>query len=331
MSSALTEYFVSNLEIAVQNGDEVRLNECLFCGTPRTMKVNVRTGDFICFHRHCKKRGRRAGLVMAITGGTYDDAIGQISMILRGVHRATESNDEMRERLVRQADKSEPVKRRTPRPTAGLPPDFIPCWDGEGFDGIEYLTGRGVSEESIKRWGIGYADRGPLAGRVIIPVRTEGTTSWVARAARPDLEGPRYRTPKGAPTRVLFGYDEVPSEADIVLAVEGTFDAIRTWSYGIPTVAYLKDGLSLEQVHLLERKHPKRLVIFPDAADENAQKRAIRDANAMASRFQEVAVIIVKSDEKIDPDTMPREQLEYLVHSAPAVSRLDTLRMRMRR
>jgi DNA primase len=326
---ALVEFFEQNLDIAVRNGDEARVSECLFCGTPRTMKVNIRTGDFICFHKDCQKRGRRAQLVMALLDCDFDTAIGRIASILSGKHRAVMTNEEMVEQIRR------PERTRTPRRSyGGLPDEYIPCFDGENFQGGEFLTylleTRNLSLETIQQWDIGYAEEGRLAGRVIIPVRTNEVTTWVARAALPGVS-PKYRTERDGPTKILFGYNELEEGMDVVAAVEGTFDAMRLWSYGTPATGYLKDGLSVSQVSLLERKKPKRLVMFPDGGDRNAQVRAIRTALAIESRFNEVAVVLVEGNQKVDPDAGDRELIEKLIREARPVTRLDMLKYRMSR
>lgn len=319
---ALTEWYIDNLDVSVRNGDECRIRECLFCGSVRTLKVNVRTGKFKCFHRECLVVGGPVALIRAILDCDYDTAVGKMSGILRGVRTTEMTTTEMRARLAGAST------ARVPGVVGSLPEFFTPCHRDGRYTNVEYLLGRGVSRDSIRRWGIGYTVSGELCGRSIVPVRTAGVVSWVARANHPKLN-PKYLTPKDGPRRVLFGYDEVEVGADLLVAVEGVFDAIRLWSYGIPTVAYLKDGLSYEQVGLVERLRPRRLVIFPDGADRKAQARALRDGAGMATRFAEVAVVVFETEAKVDPDSAPRELVECLIAEAPVVRGTDLVRFKL--
>lgn len=337
----IRDWLEERLTIANVSGDEIRLRECLFCGKPRTMKVNVERRKFFCHHQDCGRAGGLVQLIQAIENVDYDEAIGIARSLTRGLIHGHRQLSEVRKTLrrVRAAEEDPGIRH-------DLPDEFIPCWSPDRpkpWRVPTYLTrpqdedGRGLTRDMIRRWGIGYATEGQCEGRVIIPIRCGRLQSWVARAIDPDVR-PKYLTAHSAQDpgadRLMFGYDEVPHGADVLVALEGTFDAIRVWSYDIPAVAYLKDGISAGQVTLLGRLEPKRLVLLPDGGDPKALERSLTAAAALGARFEEVAVarlVPPRGQKKIDPDTAPRSMVEDAIASAVPVDRTAAVRAKRER
>lgn len=90
-----------------------------------------------------------------------------------------------------------------------------------------YLESRGLGERTRARWGLGYAVEGELAGRVWIPVR-DYLGQLVAWTARAFANGePRYlSSPEAAPHVLLGEHMWAVSYPDVVVVVEGGFDAM---------------------------------------------------------------------------------------------------------
>lgn len=70
MSDTVEQYLLDNLDIQRRQryatGDELVLKECLFCGRPEKMYVNLSKLRFNCFSVHCNARGNLVALIMAI-------------------------------------------------------------------------------------------------------------------------------------------------------------------------------------------------------------------------------------------------------------------------
>lgn len=335
-AEVIADWLRDRLDVMVENGPELRLRECLFCHRARTMKVNTEKRRFICHHGACGRVGGLVTLVQEIEGCTFDEAVAIVSSLVKGIARGHRAPEALADDLRRLQERDEEEASPTPLIHHDLPDEFVPCWDGARWRVPVYLKQeRRVSRDSLRRWGVGYANEGPAAGRVIIPIHSAGAVSWVGRKVDPDEFGPKYLTPHSAgepgADQLLFGYDDLPEDAPLVVGVEGTFDAIRLWSYGVPAVAYLKDRIGPGQVALLGKLRPRRLVLFPDGGDRRARDRALRDGASLASRFDEVAVALLDpppGSAKADPDASPREVVLAAIEAAGRVSPTASLAFR---
>lgn len=323
--TALDDWIDDRLDVAARNGAEVRVRSCFFCGRSRTLKINVETFKFFCHNRECEQAGGLLRLVEAVEGCSYDEAVRITKHLVSGVVKAKP--------LSQIVDLFDDLKAGTvPEEDAGLnlhvplPGEFMPCWDGKRWRVPKYLTARGVDREMIARWGIGFCPRGDYGGRVVIPVKCAGMSSFVARDTTGDKYQPKYKNPDAASqSHMLFGYDEI--EPGRVLAVEGVFDAMRLCSYGFQSVAYMTDHLSPHQIQLLAAKGPIDLVTMPDGSDVNAQAKAIRQARAMENRFRSVRVAFLDSG---DPDTATRAEVLRALSGAHEVSEHEAAAVRLR-
>ena len=317
MTDRFRDYFEDRLDVMVVSGDELRLRECLFCGRPRTMKVNIAKLKFICFHGDCQATGSVVRLVMVVEGCTKGEAIRIVTDLARGIVKARHTVEELEDVADRLEDPTpeddEKIGLEFP-----LPDEFVPCWDGQRWRIPKYLKRRRIKKRTLKKWGIGYADRGTYGGRIIVPIRCAGMSSFVARAASDHLR-PKYLTPgRSASDEMLFGYDALKPQG-VAVAVEGTFDAMRCDSYGWPTVAYLHDKLSPPQVDLLVRRRVRRLILLPDA---NMLTQALSSAPSLEGRFDEVLVgRLVEGD----PDGAGRAAVETALHDARPAHLVDFL------
>jgi hypothetical protein len=327
VAEEIADWLRDRLDIAVENGPELRLRECLFCGRARTMKVNVERRKFLCFHQDCAEAGGLLKLIEAVEGCTSEEARGIMASLVRGLARGHSSIRSLSERArqLREQEEPEPVRDLLAH---DLPEGFEPCWTGSKFRIPRYLKERDAPRDELRRFGVGWYTDDRETGRIVIPVLCDGARSWVARKIDPDDFGPKYLTPHSAgdpgADRLLFAYDEIPDEAETVVAVEGTFDAMRLWSYGFYSVAYLKDRIGPGQIAILGKKRPRRLVLFPDGGDARAKEKALRDGAVLAGRFEEVAVALLElrpGEKKTDPDSAPRALVEQAIRVAQPVTR----------
>lgn len=89
-----------------------------------------------------------------------------------------------------------------------------------------YLTNRGITDEIIERYGIGFCDNGSHAGRIIIPSydKKGELNYYIARSW--DLHTrAKYKNPEAAKDEIIFFESLIDWEKDITL-VEGAFDSI---------------------------------------------------------------------------------------------------------
>lgn len=135
----------------------------------------------------------------------------------------------------------------------------------------QYATQRGL----ISIYPLLYFPDDPLyAKRLVVPFTFNGEViGWTARhIAPPDKTTPKYLNNK--PSGYVFNIDRfADSEREIVIVVEGVFDAIC-----IDGIAVLGNHVTPEQAHLIERLD-NRVILCPDR--DNAGKELIAEAIAL--------------------------------------------------
>ena len=217
-----------------------------------------------------------------------------------------------------------------------------------GEPGRRLLESRRVSEETARKFQLGYAPAGRgfaeylrakkrslqdaqeaglmrrdgtdfFAERLVIPIRDERSQplAFTARTVRPD-EQRKYinspETPSYIKGRVIFGLDlardEITRRGHAVL-MEGQFDVITAHQFGV-TNAVASSGTALtdDQVRLLKRFTDELLLVFDaDRAGRAAAFKAVELASAHQMRTR---VATVPPPAK-DPD----EFLRAAGHEAP--------------
>lgn len=325
MSRALDDWIEDRLDVIHRAGSEIRLRSCLFCGRARTMKVNLDKLRFICHHGECDERGGLVKLVAAAEECSTEEAIRIVGNLMKGVVKAKPLSA-LRD-LWEDYTAGEPLKedRDDRNLKIPLPEEFVPCWDGKKWRIPKLLTDRRVRRDDILRWGIGYCPRGDYGGRVVVPVRCDGLSSFVARdTVKGDPSRPKYKNPDSAGQEfMLFGFDEVAPGR--VIAVEGVFDAIRLWSYGFQSVAYFGDHLTPSQVALLLKRRPIDLILMPDGNDPAAKAKAIHQARSLETQFASVRVALLDEG---DPDEVGRAVITRAVEEARKVRDHDAVAVR---
>lgn len=89
-----------------------------------------------------------------------------------------------------------------------------------------YLINRGITDEMIEKFGIGFCDNGSHSGRIIIPsYNKKGELNYyIARSWDPHTRA-KYKNPEAAKDEIIFFENLIDWNKDITL-VEGVFDSI---------------------------------------------------------------------------------------------------------
>jgi hypothetical protein len=89
-----------------------------------------------------------------------------------------------------------------------------------------YLKQRGITDEMIEKYGMGFCDRGKFTGRVIIPsYDSEGElTYFIARSWNPHTKA-KYMNPEASKDEIIFNESLIDWDKDVYLC-EGVFDAL---------------------------------------------------------------------------------------------------------
>jgi len=87
-----------------------------------------------------------------------------------------------------------------------------------------YLTNRGITNEIIEKYKIGFCSNGEFGGRVIVPSYTESgeLNYFIARSWIPNTRA-KYKNPEAEKDKIIFNESLINWNQDIFL-VEGVFD-----------------------------------------------------------------------------------------------------------
>jgi DNA primase len=265
----------------------------------RHFQVNVEQGLVHCF-AYCGISGTYAHAIKTIEG--CDDR--QARKILLGFA----GRSKRKTRVVRQ---SVSAKNSIPVERLEYEQYILPA-------GIEYLDARGITAQSIVRYGLGWC---PETLRVVIPGRDlrKQTRFLIKRGVR-ESQQPKYLYTEGFPkTSLLFGACEcalgvVRSKG--VIVVEGSIDTICVDQWGIlPVVGQLGTGISERQVEILSQLRPKRVYLFFDK--DAAGVQSIQIAERRLRRKYPVFIVRYPVGKSDPAECTRKEGLRQLERAMP--------------
>ena len=132
-----------------------------------------------------------------------------------------------------------------------------------------YIKARGITDEMISYFNIGYTVKGKYHDRIIIPSYDEfGDVNFFVSRAWDKWKKPKYLNPDAIKSLIIFNEDKINWDATIFL-VEGAFDHIV-----IPnSIAILGKTISDRLKHMLYTKAKANIVIV---LDEDAFENSIK-------------------------------------------------------
>lgn len=185
-----------------------------------------------------------------------------------------------------------------------------------------YLADRGLSEEEIEIFGLGFCNRGIMKGRIAIPIHN-AKGELVAYAGRfpgeppSDSEEtiPKYKFPEGFHKSLeLWNLHRVLElrHHKILTIVEGFFDAIRLHRFGVKVVATMGSSLSERQAELVVEtvgSHGRVDVVFDN--DEAGRKGSEKVIALLAPLVYVKSVGLPKEDQQ--PEDLSDDEIKELL------------------
>lgn len=205
-----------------------------------------------------------------------------------------------------------PTPATSPASTEGSAPNKPLTFSLQLDSQHPYLAARGISEDTVATFGLGFCARGVLKGRIAIPIH-DAKGALVAYAGRwpgnPPEGEERYKLPTGfKKSEVLFNLHRVLGAEDLVV-VEGFFQVFRLHALRIPTVALMGTALSFRQESLLANSGAKRLTLLLDGNDAGRTAAA-----AIVPRLaRRLPIRIADLTDGEQPDTAAEETLTRLL------------------
>jgi len=123
------------------------------------------------------------------------------------------------------------VKREKSKKALKLPESFTLFKDSSPVypirrQAMNYLKSRGITDEMIEKFGIGFCDKGDHAGRIVIPSYNKNgvLNYYIARSWNP-MSRAKYKNPEAEKDKIIFWENLIDWNKDIYL-VEGAFDGL---------------------------------------------------------------------------------------------------------
>lgn len=213
-------------------------------------------------------------------------------------------------------------------PTVSKPLDFRPDFKRIKPKGLvsrfyNYLEKRGFgkdTQEVCDLYDLRCAMTGQFKDRIIIPIyQKEKLVSWTSRSIGKNTNAPRYLAlseEHGGLVNVfntIWNWDELKAGGDLLIIVEGPFDAIKVDYYGIKydTCATCTFGTSMseEQAYLLtevSKNFTKSVLLYdPEATEAIFRARDLLYGTNVECGFLEAGIE--------DPGAMSKQQVHRFI------------------
>jgi len=169
-----------------------------------------------------------------------------------------------------------------------------------------YLKNRGLTDEDIIKYNIGYCEEGLYRGRIIIPSYSEsGELNYFIARTFFDNEDYKYKNPPVSKDIIALG-NHINWNYPITL-VEGIFDAIAVKRNVIPLFGKFIPKELMDAIFVNKVKHINILL------DEDAQEQALRYTDYF--RKQGISVTNIKPSDK-DPSEMGFKTINQIIKTS---------------
>jgi DNA primase len=166
------------------------------------------------------------------------------------------------------------IKRERKKKTLKLPDRFTQFKDSSKVypirrQAMNYLNSRGITDDMIERYGIGFCDNGDHAGRIVIPsYNKKGELNYYIARSWDPMSRAKYKNPEAEKDKIIFWENLIDWNKDLFL-VEGAFDGLFLDNV-IPMLGKHMSELLFETIYMNAKSN---IIICLDAdAWQNAVK-----------------------------------------------------------
>ena len=300
-------YLVKRLGAFEYKHGWLRVPICPYCHRENKMGVNLSMNRTNCFR--CGEHPSPAQMIMDVEGfENYGELVHYLN------------NGEFTE-LEFKEEKIELAERK---------PMYLP----EGFVNINmgtsqlaktmqgYVKGRGFSLEYLSKAGVGYCNKGPLFGYLIIPFFYNGELHYY-NARRVMGNGPRYNNPNKDITGlgkefIVFNHDALEMYKSVYIC-EGAINALTMGERGI---ALMGKAYSRYQVNQIIKSPCERVIIL---LDSDAKEYAISLGMELVN-FKKVKVVYMPENK--DVNDIGKSETLTLVNQTRYMQYQDLVRLK---
>lgn len=182
-----------------------------------------------------------------------------------------------------------------------------------------YLVQRGLSEQTIQTFGLGYCAVGMFAGRIVIPIhnRNGQLVGYAGRwPGQPPDGQPKYKLPMGFRKSLeLFNQHRVLEAEPVgpLVVVEGFFGCMRVWQAGHKRVVSIMGSMMSEAQEelIVQAAGPGGRVLLLFDEDAAGRKGRTDACQRLSKRVR--ADVVAFDKEGTQPDHLPPEELLALL------------------
>jgi len=203
-----------------------------------------------------------------------------------------------------------------------LPKEYKPLWNGGDSivkrHALSYLYKRGITDEDILKYDIGYCDSGLYSNRIIIPsYDSDGQLNFFVGR---DFYNSKLKYRNSPTSKDIIGFDLFINWDEPIILCEGVFDAMAFKRNAIPLFG--KTVMKSLQKKIIDFG----VKVIYLALDEDA----IDDAVKISENFinDDVEVRMMKFEEK-DPSETGFEKLLYLINITNKTKFSDLMRIKL--
>lgn len=243
--------------------------DCPACGGQKKLYIQKEDGRSVCFKQgsdRCPKAGSSVPYALSLLSNLTVKQVKEF--LFEGVGAITDDFNPVFD------DDAPTTGAVSVSPVSGamFPADLVLPGLPEFKEGQRYLNGRGVTDDMIMKYGIGYS---PGMRRVIFPVFMKGELyGWQGRAIDPvDKEYRMYNLPGPWKANTLMFYDNIANK-DFAILAEGAVSALKFYNVG-NFVASMGKEVSKSQLELIVKAGIKKLFLALDR-DAFAKNEEIR-------------------------------------------------------
>jgi len=289
-----SKYILGLLESVLGKGVPTKNGDvdffCPLCNhKKRKLVVNIESGNYNCWVCHPPLKGK-SPVTLLKKLGVENSVINE----MRGY---------LGQRPVQVEDTEDLV--------VTLPKEYISLQDNTGSldmrHALVYLQKRGLSEQDIVKYNIGYCASGKYRGRVIVPSYDYNCkiNYFIARAISEDSTR-KYDTPKCKKSDVV-GFESLINWNAPVILCEGAFDAMSIKRNALPLF-----GKTITKAVMMKLvSHDVKTVYL--ALDNDAMRESISSAEQLIQMGKDVYLLNM---DKKDPSDLGFKKITELLHHA---------------
>jgi DNA primase len=203
-----------------------------------------------------------------------------------------------------------------------LPKEYKPLWNGGDSivkrHALNYLYKRGITDEDILKYDIGYCDNGLYSNRIIIPsYDSDGKLNFFVGR---DFYSSKMKYRNSPTSKDIVGFDLFINWEEPIILCEGVFDAMAFKRNAIPLFG--KTVMNKLMKKIIE----SRVKTIYLALDNDAISDAVKISENFINNGIEVKMM---NFEEKDPSETGFEKLLYLINRTSKTKFSDLMRVKL--